>query len=418
MNVTLFLEIKNEYTEHLIDILTPFIFEGLLSYYKEAVDISEDTKNNDRILLIFQKMLQSIDGWSQTKIEEETNRIKQMSGTSEYLDDLVKGVIKSNIILLTYSNNVSNVIAQTFYNSVSTPGLIHRCYIECAKDAHNNPFLFLHCVSPMDIKRNQIIIEKNIQLAITRGIRKILPIGLILKEYLVNSVNIIYEPPNVELVGHNPRDVTRNELLPATGGAVAAVTNTLPIVNPPAASHTLHVAIPENGIKSDKLEKKVLNMIGSEYAKSDKDKVKALMQLEKVLDTAEQKNKLAKQEGGKDKVKDHHKDKDKEKIKPVVSKLLESPNAWGGYTPNKKLSKSDKAVININFDSESTAEDTSSKQSGSVTSISEKPHTKHIDKNRKHKRESTENSDKKKAAYIEEYGYSTEVLEKNHRKHK
>ncbi|MCJ7637285.1 MAG: hypothetical protein MUO21_07330 [Nitrososphaeraceae archaeon] len=222
MNVTLFREIKNEYTEHLVDTLTPFIYEGLVSFYKEAVNISEDTKNRDKVLLIFQKLLQHIDGWTQHKIDEETNRIKQMSGTSEYLDDLVRSVIKSNIILLTYSNNVSNIVAQTFYNTLSTSNLVHRCYIECAKDAHNNPFLFYHDVEPMDLKRNQILIEKNIQNAIIRGIRKILPIGLILKEYLANTVNIIYEPPHVELIGEQP-------------GACTVNANIIPIIPQPEA---------------------------------------------------------------------------------------------------------------------------------------------------------------------------------------
>ena len=42
MNVALFLEIKNEYSEHLIDTLTPFIYEGLKSLYKDATKIAEE----------------------------------------------------------------------------------------------------------------------------------------------------------------------------------------------------------------------------------------------------------------------------------------------------------------------------------------------------------------------------------------
>lgn len=195
MNVPLFLEIKNEYTDHLTDVLYPHIYEGINSIYKAAVKVAEDSGKPDSILAIFQKLLQDVANWNQVKIEEETNRIKQASGTSEYLDDLIKAVFKSNIILLCYSNTISNNIAQTFYNNFSTSSFIHRCYVVCAKDAHNNPFLYYHDVSPMDVKRNKIIIDQNMQSAISRAIRTMLPISLILKEYLVNSINIIEEPP-------------------------------------------------------------------------------------------------------------------------------------------------------------------------------------------------------------------------------
>ncbi len=391
MNVALFLEIKNEYTEHLVDTLTPFIYEGLGSYYNEAVGIVEKGAQNDKVLLIFQKLLQSIDGWSQNKIEEETNRIKQMSGTSEYLDDLVRGVVKSNIILLTYSNNISNIIAQTFYNSLSTSTLIHRCYIECAKDAHNNPFLFFHDVSPMDLKRNQIIIEKNIQNAIVRGVRKILPIGLMLKEYLANSINIICESPNVELVGKD------NGVGPDGTGP----DGTKPVANiQPLDQNIPDVKTPQNlpqnagknipSDKKNKIEKDIIDMVKTENRKSDKEKVQALMQLEKVINSVEVKvNKKSiqtpKMEGGRKKY------------------LEDSQEKSFRYTPNKRLNKSDKAVININFGSETT-EETSSKHSStkSLTSMSDRVHTKHISRHAK-------------SDYIEEYGMPSESVKKNNR---
>ena len=373
MNVALFLEIKQEYTEHLIDILTPFIYEGLSTFYKQAVDISEAEKTTDKILLIFQKLLLTVDGWTQHRIEEETNRIKQMSGTSEYLDDLVRGVIKSNIILLTYSNNVSNLIAQTFYNSLSTANLIHRCYIECAKDAHNNPFLFYHDVQPMDLKRNQILIEKNIQTAIVRGIRKILPIGLILKEYLANSVNIICEPPHIELIGQEQ---------PKVPDPMAPMPKNDPIVSPKGAKTPLKPATPTKvqpqipaQPKSDpktKMEKDIMKMVKTENEKSDKEKVKALIQMNKIVNADIKK---PSQKGG-------------------IEKSV-------GYTPNKKLNKSDKAIININFNDDSSEDHSSKSSSKTVTSMSDKPHTKHIKD--------------PKSDYIEEYGMPTDYVKKHRR---
>lgn len=199
MNVPLFLEIRNEYCEHLTETLIPYIYEGLNSIYIDAEKIAKEANCEAKTLLIFQKLLQSIGDWNQTKIINETDRIKQDSKTADYFDDLVKAVVKSSIILLTYSNTVSNIIGQTFYNSLSIPSFIHYCYIECGKEAHNNPYLFFKQVDPLDYKRNQIIINQKIQSGIVRAIRKFLPISLILKEYLANSVKIIRENSEINV---------------------------------------------------------------------------------------------------------------------------------------------------------------------------------------------------------------------------
>jgi hypothetical protein len=232
MNVALFLEIKNEYSEHLTDILTPYIYEGLTSIYQKAVQISQETNSPKKILIIFQKLLQAVPTWNQSQIENETNRIKQCSNTAEYFDDLVKAVVKSNIILLTYTNSISNVIAQSFYNNFSTSTFIHRCYTESAKDAHNNPYLFYNEVNNLDFKRNQIVVQQNIKAAIPRAVRKILPISMILKEFLVNSINIINEPI---------------EAKPFSGN------------------------------------KEIIEAIKTESGKTDKDKIKTIMNIDKII---------------------------------------------------------------------------------------------------------------------------------------
>lgn len=190
MEITLFLEIKNEFTEQLSDILTPFIWEGMNSIYKSAASDAMKSENEDKTLLIFQKYLQKVATWNQLQIDEETLRIKTASKTIDYLDDLVKAVIKSNITLLTYSNTETTTISQNFYDTLKTSSFIHLCYIECAKDAHNNPYLFYHDVSPMDLKRNQLVIHQNIEQSIHKAVKKMLPLKIILNEYLSSRLQI------------------------------------------------------------------------------------------------------------------------------------------------------------------------------------------------------------------------------------
>lgn len=331
MNVSLFLEIKNEYTEHLIDTISPFIYEGMNSIYREAVNIAEGANSNDKILLVFQKLLKSISDWNQNKIDEETNRIKLASNTSEYLDDLVKAVIKSNIILLTYSNSISNVIAQTFYNNFTTSTLIHRCYTVCAKDIHNNPYLFFHDVHQMDFKRNQIVIQQNIQSGISRAIRKILPISVILKEYLVNSVNIIDE---------NIAKPTKIEQ---------------PINN--------------------KLQKEVMNIIKTDGNKSDKQKVKSIITIDKILNSIENKK---------------PKEVDQLNIQRLIRKSDKNVN-------ENRLSTSDKKIINIDID-----EKNEEQNSVSVTTISNNPQYKNMFTKNSNP-ETSEKIDPKNVKLIEAY---------------
>lgn len=191
INIPFFLESKNEFTEHLVTTITPYIHEGLNSIYIGACKIAEQNNKTDEYLRIFQRLLLGIKDWNESKIEEETLRIKKSSNTYEYFDDLVKAVVRSNIILLTCSKQISSSICKSFYDGFKTSKFIHYCYIECGKDAYNYPFLFDTRTITIETKRNQILIKKNIEDGIIKAVRKILPLDLIIKEYLNNSSEIM-----------------------------------------------------------------------------------------------------------------------------------------------------------------------------------------------------------------------------------
>ena len=54
---------SNEYTKYFMDILEPIIYESLQSMYKQAVDISKQADADDRIIMIFQKLLRTVSNW-------------------------------------------------------------------------------------------------------------------------------------------------------------------------------------------------------------------------------------------------------------------------------------------------------------------------------------------------------------------
>lgn len=186
--INFLVETKNEYTTHLINIITPLIFEGLQSIYKEATTLSKD---ND-ILKIFQSMLKRIPKWNTSMIQNETNRILNSTHSLGWLNDLIKATIKANIIVLMYNPTMKEQVKvdPKHYQDIKTDDFIHLVYIECAREFWNNPYLMYHNYPPIDIKRNQRDCLNIIKDCTREALRKLLPVHHILQIYLGEDVNI------------------------------------------------------------------------------------------------------------------------------------------------------------------------------------------------------------------------------------
>lgn len=200
--LTLLIEIKNEYTTHLINILAPLIFQGIQSIYNEAKSIAKDKNESNIILKIFQSCLKSIINWNHLTIDNETKRIVTSSYVMnkfdnnnynyDWLTDLVKATIKSNIIVLMYNPTVQNHIKidTAFYQNIKLSYFIHRVFIECATELWNNPYLLYHVYPPIEIKRNHRDCINIIKECIKEAIRKLLPVKHILQVYLSEDIDI------------------------------------------------------------------------------------------------------------------------------------------------------------------------------------------------------------------------------------
>jgi hypothetical protein len=192
-------EIKNEYTEFLTNILTPLIYEGIKRIYDKSVETHNKFVNIKKlknkkvdipnILKIFQIFLKGIKDINNHNIEIETERIREKCKCSEWFDDLIKAVIKSYIILLTYNatEKTCNIVEEKHYLNIKTKNFIHKCYIECSRIFYNYPELFWHKYVTLQIKKNQREAYDLIKLSIIEAIRKMLPMKLILEEYLSND---------------------------------------------------------------------------------------------------------------------------------------------------------------------------------------------------------------------------------------
>jgi hypothetical protein len=172
-------ETKKEYTTHLIQLLTPMIYDGILSVYEDA----KKSSNEIETLKIFQMLLRKIPSWSDYIIEQETNRILKISTKGDIIEDLIKAVIKSNIMLLT-NTAPENKDKLKIKHDITTNKFIHNSYIEVARNIFQNPYLFYHNYTSYQLKKNQRDANDIIKNSIIESIRKLLPINIILQNYL------------------------------------------------------------------------------------------------------------------------------------------------------------------------------------------------------------------------------------------
>lgn len=194
--ITFLVEKRNDYTTHLVNTISPLVFEGIRAIYKEAQSVSTD---ND-VLKIFQSLLKRIPKWNTSMIENETNRILNSSQSFYWLNDLIKATIKAHIFILMYNPSMKENITvdPKFYKDIKTQDFIHLVYIECAREIWNNPYLMFHDYPPIDIKRNQrdcIILIKE---CIREALRKLLPVKYILDLYLGEEAIIDRKEDNFE----------------------------------------------------------------------------------------------------------------------------------------------------------------------------------------------------------------------------
>lgn len=186
-------EINKVYTNALIKILSPILFEGLVSIYKRSKDLFSENEN-DKITLedIFKICLKDVSNLNNYILTKELDRIKEATKSSGYFDNLLKSVVKSYIILLTYnlSKKECVLIEEKEHEKVDSVKFIHICYIELARNIFRNPKSFIDYIEENNINDEDFDDEYNgkyinmIENVIQKAIYKILPFEKIVNDYL------------------------------------------------------------------------------------------------------------------------------------------------------------------------------------------------------------------------------------------
>lgn len=190
-------DIKKEYTDCVVSIISPRIYEGFKSMYAKAVSTEQKyiaaSKTNDKlvnpgVLAIFQYFIKGLEKLNDNIIEAEMIRIRDSSKCADYFDDLIKATIKSNIMLLTHgAANNNKFVLDKYHEKVNIKSLIHKCYLECGKIFYTHSNLFWHKFKSTEIQHNQSVILQLIRIGILKAIRGALPMKEILKEFLSND---------------------------------------------------------------------------------------------------------------------------------------------------------------------------------------------------------------------------------------
>ena len=208
------IDIKNDFLQFFVNILTPHIYVGIHSMYINAMNIHKqlvenNVKTHPNVLKLFQLCLKDLHSLNSNAVETEMMRIKNAAKCSDWIEELLRSIVKSHINIITRNSSNDNYL-NNYHEQIFFKDFIHKCYVECAYDFYNNPELFWHEYPILNLKKNQRICCEIIKLSITNTIKKMLPLKLLLIQYLNYNIipNITNNNKPSEL--NNKSEITKN----------------------------------------------------------------------------------------------------------------------------------------------------------------------------------------------------------------
>ena len=184
----------------LVNIIKPFIYQGLLSIYLDAESISD----NNEVLMVFQGLLGKVPKWTNEDLQREVERINSKSKVN-YLHNLLKASIKSYISIFIEETKDTYVDPE-YYENIKLEDYIHHIYKLVAREIFNNPILFYSQISDIERLNNIKIIMDIIANSIENAIVELLPFQYLIDEYLnveIYNQQIKLEIPNESIVNLN-----------------------------------------------------------------------------------------------------------------------------------------------------------------------------------------------------------------------
>jgi hypothetical protein len=183
---------KEEYTNRLVDILTPFLYKGINKLWVSTRKRVE-SMNKQHVIIPFQKELEQIPKWNQDIIDQQFSELLK-TVDEKPLDKLIEAVFVSNVHILSSIRNKSQVRGKLDINIPDSKVFMHRCYVNCARILFTVPYLLDDRRNLGTIKRqeNFTLCIQHIQESIHKTIRENLPINDIIE--FNNTDSSLFEP--------------------------------------------------------------------------------------------------------------------------------------------------------------------------------------------------------------------------------
>ena len=213
-NINVLNESKNEWCGRLLNILTPYILEGLKSIFDEAVKLCKDNNEMDKYLMTFQNFITRIPKWNTNIIETEKTRIVEKSGCG-YLEDLVTCVHIIQLKLLS-AIRVGQKQKKIDITIPKLDDFIHKIYINVARKIYKNVYLFEINIPPLQTQKHHRELEIIVQECILNTVRDSIPVEAILQAYMDETIeeHVVeeikeqeIEDPNKDAKNDNPTQI-------------------------------------------------------------------------------------------------------------------------------------------------------------------------------------------------------------------
>jgi len=177
--IGVYAEAKGEYTRQLCQFLGP----ALQKFFLSLLDTAKEREPEPRkLLLSFQTLLEGISEWNIDKVQRETQNVA-MSSQCDYLEELLTAVFVAHTKVLS-AIRLTNKQRKLQITIPKLDHFLHKTLIECARLLWTNTFLFTTSGSSMERQKNMRQIEALITDGILQGVRVMLPVKSILREYL------------------------------------------------------------------------------------------------------------------------------------------------------------------------------------------------------------------------------------------
>ena len=240
-------ESRNEWCARLVNILAPMTAEGFRSIFDEAWKLCEQNNETGKYLMTFQNFLSRVPKWNATIIAQETQRIVDRSGCG-YLADLVTCV---HIIQLK-SLTCMRVGSKQKKVDIDIPQLndfVHKVYVNCARKLYTNVYLFERGIPPLSSQKNTREIETMIKECILDSIRDSIPLEMILKTYMDETIEDHTEiKMKEEIVSQEPVEANEAQVANANATASASASATASATATATANASANDAMAAAGI--------------------------------------------------------------------------------------------------------------------------------------------------------------------------